>query len=132
MRKMISLDTGEYRFLSEKFEFMTPEDIENMPRYIVTVRKNNMKKIIAAVIENELTAVQKVFVDERYYKNMKVSDIAKLHGISRQSVYRTLAAANERLCLALKYVYCCGFSLVAPPKDFEEMLNEINKENEYD
>lgn len=132
MRKMISLDTGEYRFLSEKFEFMSPKDIENMPRYIVTVRKNNMKKIIAAVIENELTPTQKVLVNERYYQNMKVSDIAKLHGISRQSVYRTLAAANERLSLALKYVYCCGFSLVAPPKNFEEMLNEINKENEYD
>ena len=46
-RDIIGIDVGEYRLLSEKFEFMTEDDTREIPKYILTTRKNTIKKIFS-------------------------------------------------------------------------------------
>jgi len=128
-RDIIELDAGEYRFLSEKFEFMSESDTKEIPRYILTTRKNTVKKIFSAAIESELTDFQAELVRERYFDNMRINDISAKHGVSRQQVYKTLKTATDKLYTVLKYAYMCGFSLVDLPKNFDSILKNINGEN---
>lgn len=128
-RDIVEIDTGEYRFLSEKFEFMSENDSKEIPRYILTTRKKTLQKILAAAVESELTAAQSEIVRERYFEKMKINDISEKHGVSRQQIHKILKAATDRLYSALKYAYLCGFSLVDLPKDFDSMLKNINGEN---
>ena len=128
-RDIVEIDTGEYRFLSEKFEFMSENDTREIPRYIMTTRKNTLKKIFSAAVESELTAFQREVVCERYFENMKINDISEKHGVSRQQIYKTLKSATDKLYSVLKYAYLCGFSLVDLPKNFDGILKNINGEN---
>lgn len=128
-RDIVEINTDEYRFLSEKFEFMSENDSKEIPRYILTTRKKTLQKILEAAVESELTAVQSEIVRERYFEKMKINDISEKHGFSRQHIHKILKAATDRLYSALKYAYLCGFSLVDLPKDFDSMLKNINGEN---
>lgn len=126
---IIGIDVGEYRLLSEKFEFMTEDDTREIPKYILTTRKNTIKRIFFEAVKSELTEFQGELLRERYFENMKITDISEKHGISRQQVYKTLKAATDKLYSVLKYAYLCGFSLVDLPKDFDQIINNISEEN---
>ena len=126
---IIGIDVGEYRLLSEKFEFMSEDDTREIPKYILTTRKNTIKKIFSEAVKSELTDFQGEFLRERYFENMKITDISEKHGISRQQVYKTLKAATDKLYSVLKYAYLCGFSLVDLPKNFDQIINNISEEN---
>lgn len=128
-RDIIGIDVGEYRLLSEKFEFMTEDDTREIPKYILTTRKNTIKKIFSEAVKSELTDFQGELLRERYFENMKITDISEKHGISRQQVYKTLKAATDKLYSVLKYAYLCGFSLVDLPKNFDQIINNISEEN---
>ena len=128
-RDIIGIDVGEYRFLSEKFEFMTEDDTREIPKYILTTRKNTIKRIFSEAVKSELTDFQGELLRERYFENMKIIDISEKHGISRQQVYKTLKAATDKLYSVLKYAYLCGFSLVDLPKSFDQIINNISEEN---
>ena len=128
-RDIIGIDVGEYRLLSEKFEFMTEDDTREIPKYILTTRKNTIKRIFSEAVKSELTDFQGELLRERYFENMKITDISEKHGISRQQVYKTLKAATDKLYSVLKYAYLCGFSLVDLPKNFDQIINNISEEN---
>lgn len=128
-RDIIGIDVGEYRLLSEKFEFMNEDDTREIPKYILTTRKNTIKKIFLEAVKFELTDFQGELLREKYFDNMKINDISAKHGVSRQQVYKTLKAATDKLYSVLKYAYLCGFSLVDLPKDFDQIINNINEEN---
>ncbi len=128
-RDIIGIDVGEYRFLSEKFEFMTEDDTREIPKYILTTRKNTIQKIFSEAVKSELTDFQGELLRERYFENLKITDISEKHGISRQQVYKTLKAATDKLYSVLKYAYLCGFSLVDLPKNFDQIINNISEEN---
>lgn len=126
---IIGIDVGEYRLLSEKFEFMTEDDTREIPKYILTTRKNTIKKIFSEAVKSELTDFQGEILRDRYFDNMKINDISAKHGVSRQQVYKTLKAATDKLYSVLKYAYLCGFSLVDLPKNFDQIINNISEEN---
>lgn len=128
-RDIIGIDVGEYRFLSEKFEFMSEDDTREIPKYILTTRKNTIKRIFFEAVKSELTDFQGELLRERYFENLKITDISEKHGISRQQVYKTLKAATDKLYSVLKYAYLCGFSLVDLPKNFDQIINNISEEN---
>lgn len=128
-RNIIGIDVGEYRLLSEKFEFMTEDDTREIPKYILTTRKNTIKKIFFEAVKSELTDFQGELLRERYFENLKITDISEKHGVSRQQVYKTLKAATDKLYSVLKYAYLCGFSLVDLPKNFDQIINNISEEN---
>ena len=128
-RDIIGIDVGEYRLLSEKFEFMTEDDTREIPKYILTTRKNTIKKIFSEAVKSELTGFQGEILREKYFDNMKITDISEKHGVSRQQVYKTLKAATDKLYSVLKYAYLCGFSLVDLPKNFDQIINNISEEN---
>lgn len=128
-RDIIGIDVGEYRLLSERFEFMTEDDTREIPKYILTTRKNTIKKIFSEAVKSELTDFQGELLRERYFENMKITDISEKHGISRQQVYKTLKASTDKLYSVLKYAYLCGFSLVDLPKNFDQIINNISEEN---
>lgn len=128
-RDIIGIDVGEYRLLSEKFEFMSEDDTREIPKYILTTRKNTIKKIFSEAVKSELTDFQGGILRERYFENLKITDISEKHGISRQQVYKTLKTATDKLYSVLKYAYLCGFSLVDLPKNFDQIINNISEEN---
>lgn len=128
-RDIIGIDVGEYRLLSERFEFMSEDDIREIPKYILTTRKNTIKRIFSEAVKSELTDFQGELLRERYFENMKITDISEKHGVSRQQVYKTLKAATDKLYSVLKYAYLCGFSLVDLPKSFDQIINNISEEN---
>lgn len=128
-REIIGIDVGEYRLLSERFEFMSEDDTREIPKYILTTRKNTIKRIFSEAVKSELTAFQGELLRERYFENMKITDISEKHGVSRQQVYKTLKAATDKLYSVLKYAYLCGFSLVDLPKSFDQIINNISEEN---
>ena len=129
MSIVIGIDVGEYRLLSERFEFVSEDDTREIPKYILTTRKNTIKRILSEAVKSELTDFQGELLRERYFENMKITDISEKHGISRQQVYKTLKAATDKLYSVLKYVYLCGFSLVDLPKSFDQIINNISEEN---
>lgn len=126
---IIGIDVGEYRLLSERFEFMSEDDTKEIPKYILTTRKNTIKRIFSEAVKSELTDFQGELLRERYFENMKITDISEKHGISRQQVYKMLKAATDKLYSVLKYAYLCGFSLVDLPKSFDQIINNISEEN---
>ena len=126
---IIGIDVGEYRLLSERFEFMSEDDTKEIPKYILTTRKNTIKKIFSEAVKSELTDFQGEILRDRYFDNMKINDISAKHGVSRQQVYKTLKAATDKLYSVLKYAYLCGFSLVDLPKNFDQIINNISEEN---
>ena len=128
-RDIIGIDVGEYRLLSERFEFMTEDDTREIPKYILTTRKNTIKRIFSEAVKSELTDFQGELLRVRYFENMKITDISEKHGVSRQQVYKTLKAATDKLYSVLKYAYLCGFSLVDLPKSFDQIINNISEEN---
>ena len=128
-RDIIGIDVGEYRLLSERFEFMTEDDTREIPKYILTTRKNTIKKIFSEAVKSELTDFQGEILREKYFNNMKINDISAKHGVSRQQVYKTLKTATDKLYSVLKYAYLCGFSLVDLPKNFDQIINNISEEN---
>lgn len=128
-RDIIGIDVGEYRLLSEKFEFMSEDDTREIPKYILTTRKNTIKKIFSEAVKSELTDFQGEILREKYFDNMKINDISAKHGVSRQQVYKTLKASTDKLYSVLKYAYLCGFSLVDLPKNFDQIINNISEEN---
>lgn len=127
-RDIIGIDDGEYRLLSERFEFMSEDDTREIPKYILTTRKNTIKRIFSEAVKSELTDFQGELLRERYFENMKITDISEKHGVSRQQVYKTLKAATDKLYSVLKYAYLCGFSLVDLPKSFDQIINNISEE----
>ena len=68
----------------------------NLPREV------QMKRI-RRVMEQELTEVQRETMLLYYFEEKRVSEIARIQGIHRSTVLRTLRRAENRLRRYLKY-----------------------------
>ncbi len=124
--ELIELDENEYLFLSEKFDVMTASDTKQLPRYIVSGRKSNLRRLVRIAVENELDETAQSYLRDKFFGELTVADIAKKYSVSRQAVYRVLGRAQKRLFDVLKYAYYCGFSLLEPPKNFEEIITRAD------
>jgi DNA-directed RNA polymerase specialized sigma24 family protein len=122
MQNLISLDESEYFYLNERFDIMSEQDVRELPAYIVSSKKAKLRAIIDLAVRDELDGVQREYVTEHYGGGLNISQIAKKHSVSRQNVYRVLDAAQKKLYKVLKYAYFCGFSLVEPPKNLDELI----------
>lgn len=128
-KEPIELSRSEYLFLSEKFEFMSASDAKALPAYIVDAKNDNYGRIVKMAIENELNETEQKYISDRFFNLMNVTQISKKYGVSRQSVYRCLQRAADKLFNCLKYAYCCGFTLINPPENFEEIVSNIKRRN---
>lgn len=114
----------EYQMLSERFEFITAEDTKEIPKFIVTSKKQNIKKLMRFVFDNELNELEKKIAVMHFIKNIPITKIAVDCDISRRRATTILKNAENKLYTFLKYPYMMGFSLLSPPKDFKEILSE--------
>lgn len=64
-----------------------------------------LKKIMARVIKDDLTARQREIITLYYYKMYGVSEIAEILGISPSSVSRTIKRARDRIYKYMKYYF---------------------------
>lgn len=124
--ELIELDDNEYLFLSERFDIMSASDTKQLPRYIVSSRKNNLRRLVRMAMKNELDETEQSYLRDKFFNELTVTDIAKKYTVSRQAVYRVLGRAQKRLFDVLKYAYYCGFSLLEPPKDLEEIVTRAD------
>lgn len=128
-KEPIELSLGEYLFLTQKFEFMSAAQAKELPSYIINTKNDNCERIVRLAIEKELNKTEQNYVSDKFFNLMNVSQISKKYGVSRQSVYRSLQRASDKLYNCLKYVYCCGFTLINPPENFEEIISNIKRRN---
>ena len=56
-----------------------------------------------AVMENELTPLQRELVQAVYFDGQRQAEIAKRRGVSRSTVNRTLRRAEDRMRRFLRY-----------------------------
>lgn len=66
--------------------------------------RDRMKKLIAVVIDTELTGRQKDCLTMRVYQNMSVEDIAAKLGIRPTTVYKHITKAKAALKKCVKYL----------------------------
>lgn len=64
-----------------------------------------MRKALGEVMERELTDVQRLYINMRYFQNLNLQEIADAVGVDPSTVSRTLKRAFERVKKALDYVY---------------------------
>lgn len=69
------------------------------PRLPRDVQLNRLR----AVIEQELTPCQREILEDYYYRNMKLPQIARDRGINISTASRTLRRAEKNLQRFLKY-----------------------------
>lgn len=130
--ELIAIDNEEYAYLSEKFEIMSVDDTKNLPKYILYTRQRNLKRIINLAIENELDELTGACVKEKYFTGLSTGQIAENHGLNRYQAYRLIQKGCEKLYAALKYAYFCGFSLIDPPKNLEDLILKSKTEVGYE
>ena len=58
-------------------------------------------KLLAQVLNNNLTKTQKCYIIEYYKDEMTVTEIARRHGVNKSTVSRTLKRAREKLKRAI-------------------------------
>lgn len=126
--ELIGIDDEEYTFISEKFEIMTPEDTKELPRYILSTRKQNLRRLINLAIDAELDEITGRCIKEKYFLGLPVTKIAENIGQSRYNVYRYIDRGTKKLYSMLKYAYFCGFSLINPPENLEDLIMKSKKE----
>ncbi len=63
----------------------------------------NVKAVVKAVVETELTPLQRELVYEYYNGNTTITEMARKRGVNKSSVSRSLKAARERVGRVLRY-----------------------------
>lgn len=63
----------------------------------------DLQGMLADVIENELSPLQRKVIHEFYYEGKSVTQIANERGVNKSSVSRCLRLARHKIGLALKY-----------------------------
>ncbi len=63
-----------------------------------------MKKALADVVQNEISARQREIIVLYYYKQMNIPQIADMLGVNKSTVSRTLSRARRTILSRLKYM----------------------------
>ena len=69
----------------------------------VRLPRDAQKRRMRAVMENELTPLQRDLLQAVYFENVSQAEIAARRGVSRSTVSRTLRRAELRLRRFLRY-----------------------------
>lgn len=59
--------------------------------------RNKMKKIMLSALEKEVTERQRQMLAEYFYNGKNISQIAKIYGINKSTVSRTISRALNNL-----------------------------------
>lgn len=68
-----------------------------------TIFSEKARGIIKNIIENELTPNQKELIDDYYYKGKSITEIARMRGVNKSSISRSMKSARERIGRSLRY-----------------------------
>ena len=60
--------------------------------------------VLSAIISNELTQTEKTAVNLYWFRNMHLSEIAQLSGVSITSIRKTLDRAEKKIYTIMKYI----------------------------
>ena len=68
-----------------------------------SVQHNLMIKVMRNVIENELSERQRQVITLYYFQKMNIPEIAKMLGVNRSTVSRTISRGRRNIMEKLKY-----------------------------
>lgn len=68
-----------------------------------SVQHNLMIKVMRNVIENELSKRQRQMITLYYFQKMNIPEIAKMLGVNRSTVSRTISRGRRNIMEKLKY-----------------------------
>ena len=77
---------------------------DNYDDHTNKVQLAKIKKALADVVQNEISARQKELIVLYYYKRMNIPEIADLLGLNKSTVSRTLSRARRKILSRLKYM----------------------------
>lgn len=63
-----------------------------------------LNNAVSSCIKSGLTDKQKMYVDMYYYEKMNIPEIAKILGVNKSSVSRSLAAARVKIRRQLEFI----------------------------
>lgn len=66
-------------------------------------QREMLKKALSRAIKDELTERQRQIVEEFYFENKTVSEIAQQEGVNKSTISRHLKRSREKLQQVLKY-----------------------------
>lgn len=120
----IPLTEDEYFYLSERFEPLTAAELEQgvIPKFLVTQKTETLRRLVRYALETELSDEERCVAELLFIGDNSVSETARLCKLSRQRVYTLSEAAKRKLQASLRYPFLLDFSLLHPPKSFQETL----------
>ena len=68
-----------------------------------SIQHNLMIKVMRNVIENELSERQRQVITLYYFRKMNIPEIAKMLGVNRSTVSRTISRGRRNIMEKLKY-----------------------------
>lgn len=92
--RLISLDIFGDRYPWEREIYSAGDNSESIAK---------MKRAVIDIMEEELTARQREAVENYYFKNMTVTEIAKQQGVNKSTVSRHLKRARIKIKKCLQY-----------------------------
>lgn len=120
----IHLTDSEYFYLSDKFEILRADETDKIRAYVVSSRRECIRRIAAEAFRNELTKEEQAAARLHFMEGMSVTAVAEALGMTRKTVYKRLDSAKQKLFLCLKYAVMCDFSLLHPPTRLAEIFKE--------
>lgn len=120
----IFLTEEECVFLSEKFEPLSLEEIQNgaLKAFAVQRKKDVLCALVRCVIDQELTAEEREIANHLFINGENVLETARNCALSRSRVQTLGNAAKGKLESYLKYPFLMDFNLLNPQKLFFESL----------
>lgn len=120
----IPLTEDEYFYLSERFEPLTAAELKQgvIPKFLVTQKTETLRRLVRYALETELSDEERCVAELLFIGDNSVSETARLCKLSRQRVYTLSEAAKRKLQASLRYPFLLDFSLLHPPKSFQETL----------
>lgn len=98
MSRRVSFDAFEFDTKLSTLAFS--EDKEEC-----TEKREKIRKIMARIIKNDLTARQREIIVLYYYKGKGVTEIAQILKIAPSTVSRTIKAARNKIFKYMKYYF---------------------------
>ncbi|MGI6270658.1 MAG: sigma-70 family RNA polymerase sigma factor [Candidatus Howiella sp.] len=92
--RLISLDIFGDRYPWEGESYSAGDNSETIAK---------MKRAVIDVMEEELTVRQREVVEDYYFKNMTVTEIAQKRGVNKSTISRHLKRARTKIKKCLKY-----------------------------
>lgn len=125
---LVILD-DEYNMLSEQFEFISADQIDEIPKFILTTKEKNIKRLVRLVFENELNELEKRIVYLHLVQGIPLTRAASSCGVTRIVAITALKNGKNKLYTFLKYPYIMDFSVLNPPESFnpikEKFVDEL-------